>query len=114
MLGWRLIRQKMMTPGTATSFLRRDKRAGEGLVKPTPSMRFLPCRAQVFQTDFNDNYARYQQASAKQALKGRQSLMRSSPVCTNAVPACACSCCSLLRLPVWFRMSRWVITRCGA
>ena len=43
-------------------------------MKPTPSMRF--CRAaQAFQTDFNDNYARYQQASEKQALKGRQSLI---------------------------------------
>ena len=31
--------------------------------------------AQAFQTDFNDNYARYQQASEKQAMQGRQALM---------------------------------------
>ena len=71
-------------------------------------MRF--CRAaQAFQTDFNDNYARYQQASEKQALKGRQSLIAQlsglqtlfllAPVLLLAIA-----------VAVWFGMSRWVIT----
>ena len=58
-------------------------------MKPTPSMRFA-VPAQAFQTDFNDNYARYQQASEKQAMQGRQSLMAQLGLQTLFL-ICACS-----------------------
>ncbi|MEP8624067.1 methyl-accepting chemotaxis protein [Enterobacter cloacae] len=51
------------------------KEQAEGLVKTNTIDAFFAVPAQAFQTDFNDNYARYQQASEKQALKGRQSLI---------------------------------------
>lgn len=48
------------------------------LSEPTPLMPFLLSRPKVLQSDFNDNYACYQQASEKQAMQGRQGLMTGS------------------------------------
>jgi hypothetical protein len=68
------------------------KEQAEGLVKTNTIDAFFAVPAQAFQTDFNDNYARYQQASEKQAMQGRQSLMRSSGCkrC-SCLPRCCCS-----------------------
>lgn len=81
----------------------------EGLIKTNTIDAFFAVPAQAFQSDFNDNYARYQQASEKQAMQGRQSLMAQlsglqtlflfAPVLLLAIA-----------VVVWFGMSRWVIT----
>ncbi|STD20462.1 methyl-accepting chemotaxis serine transducer [Enterobacter asburiae] len=81
----------------------------EGLIKTNTIDAFFAVPAQAFQSDFNDNYARYQQASEKQAMQGRQSLMAQlsglqtlflfAPVLLLAIA-----------IVVWFGMSRWVIT----
>ncbi|GMQ37087.1 methyl-accepting chemotaxis protein [Enterobacter asburiae] len=83
------------------------KEQADGLIKTNNIDAFFAVPAQAFQSDFNDNYARYQQASEKQAMQGRQSLMAQlsglqtlflfAPVLAIAVV-------------VWFGMSRWVIT----
>ncbi len=85
------------------------KEQAEGLIKTNTIDAFFAVPAQAFQTDFNDNYARYQQASEKQAMQGRQSLMAQlsglqtlfliAPVLLLAIAVL-----------VWFGMSRWVIT----
>ena len=85
------------------------KEQAEGLIKTNTIDAFFAVPAQAFQTDFNENYARYQQASEKQAMQGRQSLMAqlsglqtlflTAPVLLLAIAVL-----------VWFGMSRWVIT----
>lgn len=85
------------------------KEQAEGLIKTNTIDAFFAVPAQAFQTDFNENYARYQQASEKQAMQGRQSLMAQlsglqtlfliAPVVLLAIA-----------ILVWFGMSRWVIT----
>ena len=85
------------------------KEQAEGLVKTNTIDAFFAVPAQAFQTDFNDNYARYQQASEQQAVQGRQTLMAQlsglqtlflfAPVLLLAIA-----------IAVWFGMSRWVIT----
>ncbi len=85
------------------------KEQAEGLIKTNTIDAFFAVPAQAFQTDFNENYARYQQASEKQAMQGRQSLMAQlsglqtlfliAPVLLLAIAVL-----------VWFGMSRWVIT----
>lgn len=85
------------------------KEQAEGLIKTNTIDAFFAVPAQAFQTDFNENYARYQQASEKQAMQGRQSLMAqlsglqtlflTAPVLLLAIA-----------ILVWFGMSRWVIT----
>lgn len=85
------------------------KEQAEGLIKTNTIDAFFAVPAQAFQTDFNENYARYQQASKKQAMQGRQSLMAqlsglqtlflTAPVLLLAIAVL-----------VWFGMSRWVIT----
>lgn len=85
------------------------KEQAEGLIKTNTIDAFFVVPAQAFQTDFNENYARYQQASEKQAMQGRQSLMAQlsglqtlfliAPVLLLAIA-----------ILVWFGMSRWVIT----
>lgn len=84
------------------------KEQAEGLIKTNTIDAFFAVPAQAFQTDFNENYARYQQASEKQAMQGRQSLMAQlsglqtlfliAPVLLLAIAVL-----------VWFGMSRWVI-----
>ncbi len=85
------------------------KEQAEGLIKTNTIDAFFAVPAQAFQTDFNENYARYQQASEKQAMQGRQSLMAqlsglqtlflTAPVLLLAIA-----------ILVWFGISRWVIT----
>ena len=85
------------------------KEQAEGLIKTNTIDAFFAVPVQPFQTDFNENYARYQQASEKQAMQGRQSLMAQlsglqtlfliAPVLLLAIA-----------ILVWFGMSRWVIT----
>lgn len=85
------------------------KEQAEGLIKTNTIDAFFAVPAQAFQTDFNENYARYQQASEKQAMQSRQSLMAqlsglqtlflTAPVLLLAIA-----------ILVWFGMSRWVIT----
>ena len=85
------------------------KEQAEGLIKTNTIDASFAVPAQAFQTDFNENYARYQQASEKQAMQGRQSLMAQlsglqtlfliAPVLLLAIAVL-----------VWFGMSRWVIT----
>ncbi len=85
------------------------KEQAEGLIKTNTIDAFFAVPAQAFQTDFNENYARYQQASEKQAMQGRQSLMAQlsglqtlfliAPVLLLAIAVL-----------VLFGMSRWVIT----
>ncbi|MEG5488750.1 methyl-accepting chemotaxis protein [Enterobacter kobei] len=85
------------------------KEQSEALVRTHTIDAFFTVPAQAFQSDFNDNYARYQQASEKQAMQGRQGLMTQlsrlqtlflfAPVLLLAIA-----------VAVWFGMSRWVIT----
>lgn len=85
------------------------KEQAEGLIKTNTIDAFFAVPVQAFQTDFNENYALYQQASEKQAMQGRQSLMAQlsglqtlfliAPVLLLAIA-----------ILVWFGMSRWVIT----
>ncbi len=80
----------------------------DGLVNSQSIDAFFAVPAQAFQADFNDNYARYQQASAQRVAEGRQSLTASlsslqflfllAPVVLLAIA-----------VAVWFAMSRWVI-----
>ena len=85
------------------------KEQADGLVDTHSIDAFFAVPAQAFQTDFNDNYARYQQASEKQAMQGRQTLMAQlsglqtafllAPLVLLAIAAA-----------VWFGMAKWVIT----
>ena len=70
---------------------------------------FFAVPAQAFQTDFNDNFARYQQRSEKQTIQGRQSLMEQlsglqrlflfAPLVLLAIA-----------IAVWLGMAKWVIS----
>ncbi|MRS88865.1 HAMP domain-containing protein [Enterobacteriaceae bacterium RIT714] len=81
----------------------------EGLVKTNSIDAFFAVPAQAFQTDFNDNYARWQQISEQQANEGRQSLMaRLSGL--QSLFLLAPVVLLLIAVAVWFGMSRWVIT----
>jgi len=81
----------------------------EGLVKTNSIDSFFAVPAQAFQTDFNDNYARYQLASEARAGAGRQSLMdRLSNL--QSLFLLAPVVLLLIAVVVWFGMSRWVIT----
>ncbi|MBM3070284.1 Tar ligand binding domain-containing protein [Enterobacter sp. RHBSTW-00994] len=85
------------------------KEQAEGLVKTNSIDAFFAVPAQAFQTDFNDNYARFQQMSEQQAMQGRQSLMEQlsglqtlflfAPLVLLAIA-----------VAVWFGMAKWVIT----
>ena len=80
----------------------------QGLVKTNSIDAFFAVPAQAFQTDFNDNYARFQQLSEQQAGVGRQSLMdRLSDL--QSLFLLAPVVLLLIAVAVWFGMSRWVI-----
>ena len=85
------------------------KEQADGLVKTQSIDAFFAVPAQAFQADFNDNYARFQQASEKQADQGRQALMGNLSQLQHVfvlVPAVLI----VIAIVVWFAMSRWVIT----
>lgn len=80
----------------------------EGLVKTNSIDAFFAVPSQAFQTDFNDNYARYQLLSEQRAGEGRQSLMdRLSDL--QSLFLLAPVVLLLIAVAVWFGMSRWVI-----
>ena len=80
----------------------------QGLVKTNSIDAFFAVPAQAFQTDFNDNYARYQLLSEQRAGDGRQSLMdRLSDL--QSLFLLAPVVLLLIAVAVWFGMSRWVI-----
>ncbi|WP_449551015.1 methyl-accepting chemotaxis protein [Lelliottia amnigena] len=80
----------------------------EGLVKTNSIDSFFAVPAQAFQTDFNDNFARYQLASEERAGVGRQSLMdRLSNL--QSLFLLAPVVLLMIAILVWFGMSRWVI-----
>lgn len=84
------------------------KEQTEGLVKTHSIDSFFAVPAQAFQTDFNDNYARYQQTSEQQAVEGRQSLMeRLSGLQTLFLFAPLVLLA--IAVLVWFGMVKWVI-----
>lgn len=85
------------------------KEQADGLVKTQSIDAFFAVPAQAFQADFNDNYARFQQAGAQHAEQGRQSLLASLSRLQQVfmlIPALLV----VIALLVWFGMSRWVIT----
>jgi methyl-accepting chemotaxis protein-1 (serine sensor receptor) len=85
------------------------KEQAEGLIKTNSIDAFFAVPAQAFQTDFNDNYARFQQISEKQATEGRQSLMeRLSGLQTLFLFAPLVLLAIVI--VVWFGMAKWVIT----
>ncbi|MGP3591970.1 methyl-accepting chemotaxis protein [Vagococcus sp. WN89Y] len=84
------------------------KEQADGLVKNQSIDAFFAVPAQAFQADFNDNYARFQQASEIQAEQGRQTLMDNLTRLQHVfllVPVVLVAIAVL----VWFAMSRWVI-----
>ncbi len=85
------------------------KEQAEGLIKTNTIDAFFAVPAQAFQTDFNENYARYQQASEKQAMQGRQSLMAQLSGLQTLFLAAPVLLLAIAIL-VWLGMSRWVIT----
>ena len=81
----------------------------EGLVKTNSIDAFFAVPAQAFQTDFNDNYARYQQMSEQRANAGRESLMGQLSGLQSLFLLAPVLLLAIAVL-VWFGMSRWVIT----
>lgn len=84
------------------------KEQAQGLVDAHSIDAFFAVPAQAFQSDFNDNYARYRLLSEKQAMQGREALMAQlsglqtlfllAPVVLLAIA-----------IAVWFGMVKWVI-----
>lgn len=85
------------------------KEQAEGLIKTNAIDAFFAVPAQAFQTDFNDNYARYQQLSEKQALQGRQTLV-SQLSGLQTLFLFAPVVLLVIAILVWFGMAKWVIT----
>lgn len=85
------------------------KEQADGLVDTHSIDAFFAVPAQAFQTDFNDNYARYQQASEKQAMQGRQTLMAQLSGLQTAF-LFAPLVLLAIAVAVWFGMAKWVIT----
>jgi len=85
------------------------KEQADGLVKTQSIDAFFAVPAQAFQADFNDNYARFQQASETRAGQGRQTLMDNLTHLQHLfllIPVLL----GVIGGLVWFAMSRWVIT----
>ncbi len=81
----------------------------QALVKNHSIDAFFAAPAQAFQTDFNDNFARYQQLREHQANAGRESLMQSLSG-LQSLFMLAPVVLIMIAVAVWFGMSRWVIT----
>ncbi|WP_044175983.1 methyl-accepting chemotaxis protein [Phytobacter massiliensis] len=85
------------------------KEQADGLVKTDSIDAFFAVPAQAFQADFNENYARFQQASSQRAEQGRQALTGNLAQLQRlflTLPVLLV----VIALVVWFSMSRWVIT----
>ncbi|MEH0885183.1 methyl-accepting chemotaxis protein [Enterobacter sp. UNJFSC 003] len=85
------------------------KEQAEGLIKTNTIDAFFAVPAQAFQADFNDNYARYQQLSEKQAIEGRQSLVDGLSGLQQLF-LFAPGVLLAIAIAVWFGMAKWVIT----
>lgn len=91
-----------------TLFFDAINEQAEGLIKTNTIDAFFAVPAQAFQTDFNANYARYQQLSEQRASAGRQSLMNQLTE-LQWLFLLAPAILLLIAIAVWFGMSRWVI-----
>lgn len=80
----------------------------EGLIKTNAIDAFFAVPAQAFQTDFNDNYARYQQLREKQAVQGRHSLMEQLSYLQTLFLLAPVVLLGIA-MAVWFGMAKWVI-----
>ncbi|MGY5957165.1 methyl-accepting chemotaxis protein [Kosakonia sp. BK9b] len=84
------------------------KEQADGLASTQSIDAFFAVPAQAFQADFNENYARFQQASESRAEEGRQALMANLAQLQHVfvlVPLLLV----VIAVLVWFAMSRWVI-----
>ncbi|TDN56527.1 methyl-accepting chemotaxis sensory transducer with TarH sensor [Scandinavium goeteborgense] len=79
-----------------------------GLQKSQSIDAFFAVPVQAFQSDFNDNYARFQAASEQRAEQGRQSLMANLSGLQQLF-ILAPAVLLLVALLVWRGMSKWVI-----
>lgn len=79
-----------------------------GLQKTQSIDAFFAVPVQAFQSEFNDNYARFQAASEQQASAGRESLMASLSHLQQLFML-APAALLVVALLVWRGMSRWVI-----
>ena len=84
------------------------KEQADGLSKTQSIDAFFAVPVQAFQSDFNDNYARFQQASEQQGDRGRQALM-SSLTSLQTLFLVAPALLVAIAFLVWLGMSRWVI-----
>jgi methyl-accepting chemotaxis protein-1 (serine sensor receptor) len=81
----------------------------DGLMQSGSIDAFFAVPVQAFQSDFNDNYARVQQESGRQAEVGRQQLLTSLERLQHLflfIPLMLV----VVAVLVWRSMSRWVIT----
>lgn len=81
----------------------------DGMTKTQSIDVFFAVPAQAFQSDFNDNYARYQLLSEKRADAGRHSLMEDLSQ-LQSLFLLSPLVLLVIAIVVWFGMSRWVIT----
>jgi methyl-accepting chemotaxis protein-1 (serine sensor receptor) len=79
-----------------------------GLQKTQSIDAFFAVPVQVFQSDFNDNYARFQAASEQRAEQGRQSLMTNLSGLQHLFML-APAVLLIVALLVWRGMAKWVI-----
>ncbi|ADO48542.1 methyl-accepting chemotaxis sensory transducer [[Enterobacter] lignolyticus SCF1] len=84
------------------------KEQADGLVKSQSIDAFFAVPVQAFQSDFNDNYARFQQASEQRAEQGRLALMNNL-ASLKQLFFLAPALLVVIAAMVWFGMSRWVI-----
>lgn len=85
------------------------KEQADGLINTNAIDAFFAVPAQAFQTDFNDNYARYQQLSEEQAVKGRQALVAQLSG-LQTLFLFAPGVLLAIAIVVWLGMAKWVIT----
>jgi methyl-accepting chemotaxis protein-1 (serine sensor receptor) len=79
-----------------------------GLQKSQSIDVFFAVPVQAFQSDFNDNYARFQAVSEQRAEQGRQSLMANLSGLQQLF-ILAPAVLLLVALLVWRGMSKWLI-----
>nr|WP_318381685.1 methyl-accepting chemotaxis protein [uncultured Enterobacter sp.] len=85
------------------------KEQADGLTRTQSIDAFFAVPAQAFQADFNDNFARFQQASQRRAEAGRQAMMGSLSGLQD-IYLLAPALLVLIAVVVWYGVSRWVIT----
>lgn len=81
----------------------------DGLMQTNSIDAFFAVPAQAFQTDFNENYARFQKDGGRRVEAGRQQLLTSLEGLQHLflfIPVVLV----VIAIQVWWGMSRWVIT----